>query len=533
MINKLKNIRKVLRTVSHLKPIQVAYQLKYRLCPSKHLSAYSFENPAYRKLKFIQTPEIKLVNINENEYKFTFLNLTQNFYSQVNWSFQGFGKLWNYNLQYMDWLKQSSLEVDVKNALAINLYKNLWNGSLVLEPYPASLRIMNAIRYISVIESADQSLVTFIKSEANFLINRLEYHLLANHLLENAFAIYMAGSFFNEGKWIQAGEKLLREELNEQILEDGAHFELSPMYHQIIFYRVLELLAYENPDSNLYAFVKQKATKMLSWLKKITFKNGEIPHFNDSTNGIALSSAQLFDLAAHIGLKDELKPTLKDSGYRKFENTFFELLADVNGISPSYQPGHAHADTFTFCLNFQSKPIIVDPGISTYDLGKRRDLERSTYFHNTINVNKKSSAEVWAGFRVGKRLNVNILNDSATLIEAIHDGYKRYNVNHKRAFQISQNKIEIIDQIIGHYDSKNTAIQACLHFHPDVNLELIKEGEFLIDDRISLQIIGVNKAYIMNYDYCIGYNKFEKANKILIMLEKSEHNLTTIFEPRV
>ena len=34
---------------------------------------------------------------------------------------------------------------------------------------------------------------------------------------------------------------LILEQLNEQILNDGAHFELSPMYHKIIFTQGLRL----------------------------------------------------------------------------------------------------------------------------------------------------------------------------------------------------------------------------------------------------------------------------------------------------
>lgn len=521
MIRKLKNIGRIIRTVSHLKLIQVAYQFKYRLVPAKSLSAYSSENSAYRKLKFFQTPEISLVKLEENKFQFTFLNLTQTFKNQVDWNFQDFGKLWNYNLQYFDWLKQSSLEIDVKNTLALSLYRHLWDGNLILEPYPASLRIMNAIRYLSVFENADQSLATFIKSETNFLINRLEYHLLANHLLENAFAVYMAGSFFNEQKWIQLGEKLLREELDEQILGDGAHFELSPMYHQIIFFRVLEFLTYEHHDSDLYALVKQKATKMLSWLKKITFKNGEIPHFNDSTNGIAPSSSQLFDIAAQIGLKEELNHVLKDSGYRKFVSDNFELVIDVHGISPSYQPGHTHADTFTFCLNHNDKPIFVDTGLSTYNISDKRNYERSTAAHNTLTINDCNSAEVWSGFRVGRRLNVNILKEDHDFLILTHNGFKKFGKRHSRQLSFKGNTAEIVDRL----DSKDEfdiIAKSYLHLHPNVSLMQLEDNLFIINDNVELKITGHKSVIIEKYEYCVGYNSYQTATRIVIVLKESK-----------
>ncbi len=53
---------------------------------------------------------------------------------------------------------------------------------------------------------------------------------------------------------------------------------------------------------------------------------------------------------------------------------------------PSYQPGHAHADTFNFVLNIHNEPLIVDTGISTYEANETRLKERGTAAHNTVTV---------------------------------------------------------------------------------------------------------------------------------------------------
>jgi uncharacterized heparinase superfamily protein len=386
---------------------------------------------------------------------------------------------------------------------------------------------MNVIRYLSVFDNADQSLVAFIKSEANFLINRLEYHLLANHLLENVFAVYMAGSFFKEDKWIHLGEKLLREELNEQILDDGAHFELSPMYHQIIFFRVLEFLTYENSESKLYSLVKEKAIKMLSWLKKITFKNREIPHFNDSTNGISLSSSQLFDIATKIGLKEESNHVLKDSGYRKFENDNFELIMDVHGISPTYQPGHAHADTFTYCLYFQGKPIIVDPGISTYNISEKRDCERSTEAHNTLSINGINSAEVWSGFRVGRRLEVEILKDEDYLLIASHNGFRKLGIILQRELRFSSEEITFIDTIIGE-KQKLKESQIIFHFEPSVGLHCVSKCKYLVNKNLQLTFSQNVKVEEIIYSFNEGFNKSIESKGLKVTLKASQ--LITTFK---
>src|SRR5690606_13273386 len=150
---------------------------------------------------------------------------------------------------------------------------------------------------------------------------------------------------------IQKAEKLLNRQLPEQILEDGAHFELSPMYHQIILFRVLEALAYLPEESDLAALGRESAVKMLGWSRNICFSNGDLPHFNDSTDGIAFSFRELEDQAVSVGLpKGQAMPGLGVSGYRKFETEAYECVVDLADIGPAYQPGHGHADALSFIL---------------------------------------------------------------------------------------------------------------------------------------------------------------------------------------
>ena len=62
---------------------------------------------------------------------------------------------------------------------------------------------------------------------------RWKYHLLGNHLLENGIALAFTGACFegpDAARWLATGLGILREQLPEQILADGMHFERSPMY---------------------------------------------------------------------------------------------------------------------------------------------------------------------------------------------------------------------------------------------------------------------------------------------------------------
>ena len=259
------------------------------------------------------------------------------------------------------------------------------------------------------------------------LFKNLEYHLLGNHLLENAFSLLFGAYYFQDEKLYVKSKKLLISELNEQILNDGAHYELSPMYHQILFCRLLDCinlikLNFLWQNDNLLSFLEVKASKMNSWLRNITYSNGEIPMVNDATYGIAPQSNELLSYAKEIGITDQQIP-LSDSGYRKIRTNNYELFIDVGNVGPDYQPGHAHSDTFNFELIKNGNPIFVDTGISTYEKNDIRQSERATHSHNTVKIGDKEQTQVWGGFRVAKRARITHLIEKPNLIEASHDGY--------------------------------------------------------------------------------------------------------------
>lgn len=511
-------IGKVIRTARYLKPVQVVYQVRNRLIKSRKLSFFEKDLGQASNLIFfplLNTPVV--LKINETHRQFEFLNLSQIYQKRVDWNDQKHGRLWNYNLQYLDFLRQKNISTKEKTGLLLDLYQELWSGNLPLEPYPASLRIMNVIRFLSTETNVEDKevLIRFLSAEVNYLSKNLEYHLLGNHLLENAFALLMGGFFFKNSLLIARAERLLSNELDEQILNDGAHFELSPMYHQILFFRVLEALNYTKNRSAIHELLMSKAKDMAGWLASISFSDGSIPHFNDSTDGIAPSIGYLHEMAGKLGLV--VSPIkLRDSGYRKFAFNGIEMVMDVHGISPSYQPGHAHADTFSFLLSYQNQPIIVDPGISTYAIGDRRSWERSTNAHNTVEVNSKSSSEVWAGFRVGKRANVVLVEDNPSFINAFHDGYRKEGLRVSRRFYKNDEGIQIEDELLG-FNPTHSAM-SYLHFHPEVNMSMEGANSIQIIGGISIKIEGEIFSEMESYHFCNGYNKTTEAKRLKIRL---------------
>ena len=72
-------------------------------------------------------------------------------------------------------------------------YKNIVVNPIGLHPYPTSLRIINVSKFVCRWGVNEPWLYDQLVADLKLLQCRLEYHLLANHLLENAFAFYIGG----------------------------------------------------------------------------------------------------------------------------------------------------------------------------------------------------------------------------------------------------------------------------------------------------------------------------------------------------
>jgi len=454
---------------------------------------------------------------------FDFLNIKYKFKEDIDWNYRDYGKLWTYNLNYFDFLNQKDIAADT----GIALIENYINADRLLEdgkePYPTSLRTINWIKFLSKNNISNLSINQSLYDQYQTLLHNLEYHLLGNHLLENAFALFFGSFYFKDEILAKKAELLLKAELAEQLLDDGAHFELSPMYHQIILHRLLDCiqlsqLNHEYVNHSLLIFLQEKAIKMLSWLQTITFANGDIPMVNDSAFNIAVTSEQLFAYAKQLNLQ-WTESQLSGSGYRKFSNENYEAFMDVGQLAVSYQPGHAHADTFSFVLYVESQPIIVDPGLSTYEINDKRKRERSTAYHNTVTVAESNSSQVWSGFRVAKRAKVNLIVDNESKIAASHNGFP--NSKHTRTFSINEDVININDEVLNSNHAK-----AYFHFHPNCKLNYDEKTKSIFVNNIEIIFSNDTTIRLEDYKFAKGFNRTVIAKKAIVLF--SEKLMTTI-----
>ena len=479
-------ISRYFHTIRYLKPKQIYLRVWFNLikpnidrgpAPNLRVLENEFCLPIKKKASLLDEDTFKFLNQSKSFSKFGW-----NGYSNI------VSKLWRYNQHYFDDL----------NAIG-SLNRKEWHDKLLKhwinenkigkgvgwESYPTSLRIINWVKWNFSGNTLSDSCVDSLALQVRWLNKRIEWHILGNHLFSNAKALVFAGLFFSSEEstvWLKKGLKIINDELNEQVLDDGGNFERSPMYHAIFLEDILDLINI----SQVYPKIIQSSqvskwikiiNSMLRWLDIMTHPDSDIAFFNDAALGVAPNFNELKSYAQRLGIKYSYikfnKVThLPNSGYVRFNSNDLIGLLDVAPIGPDYLPGHAHADTLSFELSLFGQRLLVNGGTSEYKISPVRQYERSTKAHNTVMINDENSSEVWRGFRVARRaypfdLKIEELENSVS-ITCAHDGYRRLfgRPIHRRKWQFFETSLIIKDHIEGSF--KNA--YAYFHFHPSINM---------------------------------------------------------------
>jgi uncharacterized heparinase superfamily protein len=476
---------------------------------------------------------------------FSFLNQTHNIL-EIGWNSTTISKLWLYNLHYCDCLQQPNYrhEADLATSFLIKWIKeNPWGNGTGWEPYPTSLRIINWIKYHFCGFRLPEEAVLSLWNQTLWLENRPEYHLLGNHLFVNAKALFFATAFFrlnDSNRVYLTAISILEKELDEQFLADGSHFELSPMYHAIGMEDLIDILniAPYLPASFPKMIIENKVKRGLQWLQGFIYDNGELAHFNDCANGIAPSYNELVSYASSIGIevKSEFDDDTRD---RKYENSGFvvhkddnwHLIADLGKIGPDYLPGHAHADTLSFELAAKGKRVVVNSGTSIYGTSKERIRQRSTAAHSTVEINSRSSSEVWSGFRVARRAEIFDIQYKVERVGvffgASHDGYLKQGiqVTHRRLWKFDRTKWEIIDTVSG----TDCHPIARFYIHPLIQVVKEEDGYCFIHQNKEICRVWLNQvehASLVNATYHDQFGVTKPNSCIEICFQAKEPLIT-------
>lgn len=341
----LKKIENYYWTLKYLKKSQLYYLLKNRLERGR------------KAIVKVEAPKTSLLplwikELDENEDYLARFSVEEILRGKVtllhesgrpegkNWKNSDKSHLWNFNLHYLEFLIPLAAayqeETDVCYYRCFRRYCRNWmrdnqeGSGDGWHPYTISLRLTNLWICLDAFREIVQMDMEFLQeledsmyAQYLHLQKTLERHLLGNHYFENIKAVLLGAMYFQEPEVYQTYRELLRDEIKEQILGDGVHYERSLMYHKIILEDLIRVarVVMETEDASFYEELWDTIKGMMDALYSIEGDMGHTPLFNDAGDGVARPYESLFYAALHIfTILPEWRPELKEAGYYCLEN---------------------------------------------------------------------------------------------------------------------------------------------------------------------------------------------------------------------
>ncbi|CAA6604974.1 conserved hypothetical protein [Rhodospirillaceae bacterium LM-1] len=443
------NLGATLRWAIRLRPSQVGWRLLRRAQrPFLSLPAGQPDRPV-RYPKDSWPGDLDNGRLIGEKGRIRLLNLEHDFRLPAEWHPSSKPHLWRFALNYFEWLAdlKAAGHADVARGLIADwLERNADATAECWHPYPTSLRLFSWLSHAPwLLENAD---VTFekaflggIDSHARHLSRLVEYDVGGNHLIKNlkgliAAAACLPSHAYRLDRWMDA----LKDQIDEQILPDGFHYERSPSYHLQVLIDLIDIsdLLYAPP-----AWLTNAIQRMLPALSTMRHPDGGLALFNDGDVG---DPKLLNALDGRFGKPDPL-PMLPDAGYARLEAGDMVVIFDAGLCCPDHLTAHAHADTLSFEMSVGKERVIVNSGTYAYQDPLRNQF-RGTASHSTIMVNQENCAEVFGTFRLGRRpQRVELFRDGDWIVGR-HDGYRHLGVTVERRLRLTQKGLEGEDRVL-------------------------------------------------------------------------------------
>lgn len=457
-----------INTIQHMKASQIYYRLRKMLKLGCGIGC-SASGDIGEAEPIVTLPELDFDPIFIKRFsleelmgnKLTLLHETVDFQWKDGWLFGDQSALWNFNLHYFEyllplvkaWRDTGRREYLDKTIEMIEgwIDHNPLGTNPAWASYTTALRIVNWISYFGYVcdnleKRFRDKMLKSLHEQYAYLANHLEKDILGNHYFEDLEGLVLASLLFKDDRLFDRALSEFKAECREEILSDGMHFELSPMYHKIILEGMLRIAVAlrkaERQDEEIEAYLQPMLDVAYSFEKGLE----RVPLFNDGGNNVA-KSLEALSVAAqtHFGLQPKFKARLEKSGFyfftRETPSGSWKLIVDAGQPGPTYIPGHAHCDAMSFELFRNGKPVLVNCGTYAYQC-KERAFFRSTAAHNTVMVNGIEQSQCWSAFRLGKRSGTRVIDVTNHSIEMEMTDQAGQKV--KRSIELSD-KLTVVD----------------------------------------------------------------------------------------
>ena len=249
------------------------------------------------------------------------------------------------------------------------------------------------------------------------------------HLLGEAVALHALGvlfpSFPRARRWERMGGDVVRQQLERQILADGAHFERSSYYHVY----ALDFFLFHYIVADRPAAFRPVLERMAEYLGALLGPARDLPLIGDDDGGrlfhpygehtqfgraTLATCGVLFDRWEWLGDAGDLYPQaawwlgvtkallapkepavsrlFPEAGTAIMTAGELWIASDAGGFGP-FRAGHSHSDALSVIARLGGRELLIDSGTYTYIADPEwRNWFRGSAAHNTIRVDGQNQA---------------------------------------------------------------------------------------------------------------------------------------------
>jgi len=303
--------------------------------------------------------------------------------------------------------------------------------------------------------------------------NEFSFLLRSNHYLSNIVGLTTLSAYLGLERRREKYARAVQREILLQTYPDGGDREASTGYHVLVAQMGLHSYLVQQRcrgavDSKFEARLRQ----MFEWVAALADDAWKLPHLGDCDNGRvellpddidqaephSLCAGSLCRLASSVlqlplqGAREGTK-LLPHSGIAVLRSGQASVIfsAMPNGLEG--KGSHTHCDKLSIVFRLGGNEVFCDSGSRCYTRSAElRNLDRSTRAHNTVMIDDVDQNTVGAElFRLGNEARVSpiALLEGGKAVQASHQGYSRWNIEHQRTVELSPCSLQIVDEVSG------------------------------------------------------------------------------------
>lgn len=306
-------------------------------------------------------------------------------------------------------------------------------------------------------------------------------------LLHAAKGLVYAGlSFPDRESWVVQGFDCILKELPKQMLKDGGHVSRSPQQLAEALQIMLDLrCALYRANLPVPGSLQRQIELGGQALRFFRYADRRLALFHGAQEG----EADLLDaIQSYIPLGGRPEQTLRESGYEKALLGRSVLILDTGAVPDRPYDKVCHSAPLAFEFAHGRERIFTNCGSHPLNPEWKQVL-RHTAAHNALTLNGRPVHDFHEDgtiIRPHARIDsTRVDTKESTLIDAVHNGYARAGIAHRRRFYLSEKGYDLrgeetlsLIRADRHLKSppRTRRVDIRFHLHPDVVAVLDRDG---------------------------------------------------------